>query len=225
MNKASDVNVELGLLTASTSNAFHSKFLYPGCEVEAKLNIRGLKLSVLYTLLVRHVGVTGISDQSSRKKKSESEHQSGSGSKYQESDKRPKTKANKVGSSSSSYSDIIRTSAIAIQIMCITQDQLTDLPDQVSDNIKLHVIDQDDLEDDGDGDDDDDQINIIQAFTLTLSPRAPSSCDFGRDGFCKNFIEVKCFSSEFGLFRFIFPIFVQKVASQPNWDSDSGLPS
>ncbi len=115
--------------------------------------------------------------------------------------------------------------AKTFQFMCVTKEQKARLPCQVTERINLHQVkawtstcvrsrlmnvrlsvEQVDT------DSPRDFHQVLESFSLTISLQCPSSFSC-QSAFCKNFVEVKYFSSEFGFQKALFAINVQKAST------------
>ncbi len=139
-------------------------------------------------------------------------------------------RSSSASASGTSFSELIQSDAVTMQFMCVTGEQRKALPDAVKDRIALHQV-----EGVGIGGDD---CHVIKSFSIRLPEGAPNSfncrnatcrlsfraeylnvllgrkpndnADFDHHH-CRNFVEVKCFSSEFGFQKALFPITVQRA--------------
>ncbi|XP_059096309.1 uncharacterized protein LOC131890882 isoform X1 [Tigriopus californicus] len=179
-------NIEISLVPPKSH---HASFHFPGEPIEGRLFLTGLIPNTLYTVLIRHLGITQLVTG-------------------------PKNTVNDGQDVDQSvvFSEEVGSNPVCMfQFMCIYSEQWDDMPSQVKDHIKIHRIFRQrpsNLKNE--------TCQVIESFDLVLAPKSPNSISTNHLGSCQNFIEVKCFSSEFGFQKARFPIHVRAVQFEDN---------
>ena len=100
--------IQLSLIPPKTH---HANFHFPGETVQGRIYLRGLRLNILYTVIVRHVSLTEIAPR---------------GRETEEA----KALSEKASSERPSFA----------QLMCVTSEQWRRMPKEAKSSIKMHRV-------------------------------------------------------------------------------------